>query len=346
MKLPESSLLQTNTVQSIFKKEGIQMEAMKYFPRPQFSVGMGKNRSNARSLIFSEPENPDLYLPFVSIERSFLYHNLAITKDELTMVDLYQDKKILEGKNLKLEHEIYEKQQTLKYLQQAIQAATSDFQSASASQLAAGLAHEIRNPLTTIKGFIQLLQPELQAAGKQEFADVALDELNRANSLLTEFLSVLKPASSEKKKISVNKLTASMFKLFSSESILKDIEIDIELPEEELYVLADENAIKQVLINLLKNAIEAVEGNRRDKGTIKLVVNENDGFVHISVLDNGNGIDEYSLKKIFTPFYTTKTDGTGMGLVISKQIIENHGGEMTVTTQPFKTKFEFSLPAI
>lgn len=322
------------------------MEAMKYSPRSQFCAGMEKKRSYARSLILPGPDNPVLFPNFLSIESSFPYLNLAITKDELTMVDLYQEKAILESKNLKLEQEIFEKQQTLKNLQLAIQSATSDFQSASASHLAAGLAHEIRNPLTTIKGFIQLLQPELQAAGKQEFADVALDELNRANSLLTEFLSVLKPASSEKKKISVNQLAASMFKLFSSESILKDIKIDIELPDEELYVLADENAIKQVLINLLKNAIEAVEGNRGNKGSIKLVVYEDGGFVHVSVLDNGKGIDEYSLKKIFTPFYTTKTDGTGMGLVISRQIIENHGGEMTVTTQPFKTIFEFSLPAI
>jgi signal transduction histidine kinase len=336
MKLPESRLLQTNIVQSIFKKEGIQMEAMKYSSQSQFFAVIEREQSYARSLIFSGSQT----------ERSFLYPNLAITKDELTMVDLYQEKAILESKNLKLEQEIFEKQQTLKNLQLAIQTATSDFQPTSASHLAAGLAHEIRNPLTTIKGFIQLLQPELKAAGKQEFAEVALDELNRANSLLTEFLSVLKPASSEKKKISVNKLAASMFKLFSSESILKDIEIEIELPDEELYVLADENAIKQVLINLLKNAIEAVEGNRRYKGSIKMVVNDEGGFVLVSVLDNGNGLDEYALKKIFTPFYTTKTDGTGMGLVISKQIIENHGGEMTVTTQPFKTIFEFSLPAI
>ncbi|WP_158651544.1 ATP-binding protein [Mesobacillus jeotgali] len=322
------------------------MEAMKHSLHSQLSAGMEKKRSYARRLNLAGPDSPDLSPTFFSIKRPFLYHNLAITKDELTMVDLFKDRAILESKNLKLEQEIYEKRQTLKHLELAIESATGDFLSASASHLAAGLAHEIRNPLTTIKGFIQLLQPELQAAGKQEFADVALDELNRANSLLTEFLSVLKPSSSEKKKISVNKLAASMFRLFSSESILKDIELDIELPDEELYVLADEKAVKQVLINLLKNAIEAVEGNTRNKGSIKLAVNEDGGFIHVSVLDNGYGIDEYSLKKIFTPFYTTKTDGTGMGLVISKQIIENHGGEMTVTTQPFKTIFEFSLPAI
>ncbi|MEW8987012.1 MAG: ATP-binding protein, partial [Bacillus sp. (in: firmicutes)] len=235
----------------------------------------------------------------------------------------------------------------LMILQQAIQTARSEVQAASASQLAAGLAHEIRNPLTTIKGFIQLLQPEILAVGKKDFADVALDEINRANSLLTEFLSVLKPGNnSKKKKISMNKLTESIVKLFSSESILKDIEIISTLPKEEVYVFADENGIKQVLVNLLKNAMEAVEGNHAAKAEITMTVIKRKGFVTVSVIDNGSGIDEFTLEKIFTPFYTTKTAGTGIGLAISKEIIENHGGKMSVATEPNKTTFKFALPAI
>ncbi|WNF20949.1 ATP-binding protein [Mesobacillus jeotgali] len=253
----------------------------------------------------------------------------------------------LESESLKLEKEILEKQQTLMILQQAIQTARSEVQAASASQLAAGLAHEIRNPLTTIKGFIQLLQPEILAVGKKDFADVALDEINRANSLLTEFLSVLKPGNnSKKKKISMNKLTESIVKLFSSESILKDIEIISTLPKEEVYVFADENGIKQVLVNLLKNAMEAVEGNHAAKAEITMTVIKRKGFVTVSVIDNGSGIDEFTLEKIFTPFYTTKTAGTGIGLAISKEIIENHGGKMSVATEPNKTTFKFALPAI
>lgn len=245
--------------------------------------------------------------------------------------------------SLKLDQEIIEKQQTLTILLQEIQSATRDLQAASASHLAAGLAHEIRNPLTTIKGFIQLLKPELQSAAKQEFADVAIDEINRANSLLTEFLAVMKPGPSEKKKISINRLAASMVKLFSSESILKGIEINGRIPDDELYVIADENAIKQVLINLMKNAIEAVE--TETGAAITLDVGKVENFVTISVIDNGNGIDEESLMNLFTPFYTTKAEGTGMGLAISKQIIDSHGGQMIVTSQPSKTVFKFSLPA-
>lgn len=321
------------------------MKAIQYSTPSHFSSDMEEKRSYASGLFLMGrlKENLPFFPTILSIEKSIPNHTLTMTEDELTMIDLYRKKGELEGKHRKLEKEIVEKQQTLEVLQQAIQSATSEYQSVSASHLAAGLAHEIRNPLTTIKGFIQLLLPELQAAGKREFAYVALDEINRANSLLTEFLSVLKPASSEKKKLSINNLAANMIKLFSSESILKNIEISGKLPENELYVYAEENAIKQVLVNLLKNAVEAVEGNQ---GFIELAVYKDEGFVRVSVKDNGGGIDEYSLKKIFTPFYSTKADGTGMGLAISKQIIENHGGEMSVTTQPFKTVFKFSLPGI
>jgi signal transduction histidine kinase len=345
MKLPESRRPQTKPVQRIFLKEGIKMKAMKFTSYSHLGSAVEEKRpytSDCTTARLSK-EYPGLFRNF---KKTSPNHNLAITKDGLTLDDLYREKTVLENKKLKLEQDIAESQHTLKVLQQAIQTATRDFQAVSVSHLAAGLAHEIRNPLTTIKGFIQLLKPELQAAGQQEFAGVALDEINRANSLLTEFLSVLKPAPSEKKKLSINKLASSMFKLISSESILKDIEITSELPDDEFYVLANEYAIKQVLLNLLKNAIEAVEGNRSNKGIINLVVSGDGGFVHVSVIDNGSGIDEYSMKKIFTPFYSTKAEGTGMGLAISKQIIEDHGGEMSVTSQPCRTIFKFSLPAI
>ncbi|MGV2938986.1 nitrogen regulation protein NR(II) [Mesobacillus sp. LC4] len=279
-------------------------------------------------------------------DKTFLIHELQMKRAELTMDDLKHKQAELESKSMELEQEIVDKQQTLMHLHQAIQTATSKFQAASASHLAAGLAHEIRNPLTTIKGFIQLLKPELQADGKKEFADVALDEINRANTLLTEFLSVLKPSSPEKRKLSMNKLAESILKLFSSESILKDIQFKGTFPEDELYVWADENGIKQVLVNLLKNAFEAVEGNPDTRPEITLVVSKLEEYVSVSVIDNGSGIDEFSLNKIFTPFYTTKAEGTGIGLAISKQIIESHGGQMSVAIEHNKTLFKFALPAV
>jgi signal transduction histidine kinase len=246
----------------------------------------------------------------------------------------------------RLNQEILNKEETLNQLQKLIDSAAGNYQASSASQLAAGLAHEIRNPLTTIKGFIQLLQPDLQSTGKQELADVALDEINRANGLLSEFLSVLKPGFSGKRKLPFNSLVKSMLKLISSQALLKDIELRLSVPEKVLFVLAEENQIKQVLINLMKNALEAVEGNVKKRGVITVAVQEQSGYTEISVTDNGVGIDEFSMKKMFTPFYTTKETGTGIGLVICKQIIEDHGGSISVDSECGTTRFFFTLPVI
>lgn len=268
-----------------------------------------------------------------------------MVKDELTiMID--KKKAELESELRKLNQEIQEKQQILKSLKTALNDVSRDYQSDSSSALAAGFAHEIRNPLTTIKGFIQLLKPELLSAGKQELADVALEEINRANSLLTEFLSVLKPTPAVKKRVPINGLIKKMKDLYTSEAILKGIDLSIELPDEELFIMAEENSIKQVLLNLLKNAMEAVEGSGRNDGAVKMIAGKDADFATISVIDNGSGIDEWSLKKIFTPFYTTKAEGTGIGLAISKQLIENHRGEMNVYNESSRTIFKISLPAL
>ncbi|RSD26045.1 ATP-binding protein [Mesobacillus subterraneus] len=257
---------------------------------------------------------------------------------------LVKKKAELEREASLLDQEIIRKQEILVQMQNMLQTAGRELHGQSAVQLAAGLAHEIRNPLTTIKGFIQLLQPELESSVNQEFAAVALDEINRANNLLTEFISVLKPRYSEKTKLCFNQLVSNMVKLFLSEALLKNIEIKLQNNAKDLYVFGDEDALKQVIINLLKNAIEAVEVSPAGKGMVAVEVREEQGYVGACIVDNGTGIDEFSLVKIFTPFYTTKVNGTGIGLTISKQIIEEHGGEMEIHTEPGKTSFKFNLP--
>ncbi|HAQ07978.1 MAG TPA: two-component sensor histidine kinase, partial [Bacillus bacterium] len=224
--------------------------------------------------------------------------------------------------------------------------ATLNCTSSSASKLAAGLAHEIRNPLTTIKGFIQLLKPELQAIGKEEFTEVVLEEITRANDLLSEFLTVFKPAPPLKRNVSVNNLIHSMKKLFSSEATLKQIEFSSDVPVAEVNVFGVEKQLKQVLINLLKNAFEAVEENDRKKNrAVSLTLKSTNKDAEISINDNGCGIKEQVMNKMFTPFNTTKQKGTGIGLVICKQIIEEHGGSITVKSSPIGgTVFIIKLP--
>ncbi len=134
-------------------------------------------------------------------------------------------------------------------------------QLATMGQLAAGIAHEIRNPLTTVKGFIQLIKPYLSEIGKEEYAAIAIDEIDRANEIIYEFLNAAKPSQNKKQLISVNKLIKDIIILFESEAILKDLEMETIYHCEDAKLYIDIKQIKQVLVNIIKNAIEAIEEN-------------------------------------------------------------------------------------
>lgn len=252
----------------------------------------------------------------------------------------------LEQECLRLKEEIISRQETLSHLQSHLDTSGNHSKDTSTCQLAAGLAHEIRNPLTTIKGFIQLLMPDLNSAGRIELAQIAMEEIDRANGLLSEFLSVLKPDGSCKRKIPITSLTNSMIKLFSSEAMLKDVKLTVNVPEETLLVSAEENKIKQVLMNLLKNAFEAAEENREEKGQINVSIQEHNNFAELSVVDNGPGIKGIHLERIFHPYFTTKEKGTGIGLFVCKRIIEEHGGTIHAESNKGYTRFSFTLPII
>lgn len=272
--------------------------------------------------------------------------SLQFEQTQVHLSELSERKASLEDECARLDIEILSKQQMLQQLQGPFEAAINDYQASSASKIAAGLAHEIRNPLTTIKGFIQLLKPDLEAIGKEEFADVVLEEINRVNSLLSEFLSIFKPSSSGKSKLSLNTLSRTLGNLFASEAILKEVQLKIEVPDDEVFVWADEKQLKQVALNLLKNAFEAIEESDAIQGEITIVVNKIGHDAKFSIIDNGTGLNETDAAKIFTPFYTTKEKGTGIGLVICKQIIEEHGGKLKVESESDRTRFFFELPAI
>lgn len=291
--------------------------------------------ASKRSVAGSKPSIPFTYSGTLHFQQTHL--NLFTLKER---------KASLEQECDRLDKEILSKQQMLKQLNGKFEAVINDYQAASASKLAAGLAHEIRNPLTTIKGFIQLLKPELQTIGKSEFADVALEEINRANGLLSEFLSIFKPGSSGRTKLCLNTFSKAISNLFASEALLKQIELTVKVPDVEVFVWADEKQLKQVALNLLKNAFEAIEESDVDRGEIAITVNMFNGFAKFSVIDNGAGLAETETEKLFTPFYTTKENGTGIGLVICKQIIEEHGGRLKVRTKLGRTKFSFELPSI
>ena len=204
------------------------------------------------------------------------------------------------------------------------------------SKLAAGIAHEIRNPLTTVKGFLQLLKPSLNEIGKGQYADIALDEIDRANELIYEFLDATKPFERKKDQVSLNKVVQDIAILYEGETALQNVQLTSNTPEEDLIVYGDRKQLKQILLNIMKNAIEATGFTKEEYRQITLSLVEKEGFANICIKDNGCGMTEETLGKIFTPFYSTKQTGTGIGLSICKKIVEEHDGYMDIGSYPDK----------
>ncbi|WP_442600261.1 ATP-binding protein [Neobacillus sp. D3-1R] len=213
-------------------------------------------------------------------------------------------------------------------------------------KLAAGIVHEIRNPLTTVSGFLQLLKPYLKESDKERYADIAIDELKRANEIISEFLNASKPSEDKIVPLSINQLVKDIAFLYEGEALLHHIEISMDLTGINDYVLANPKKIKQVMINLVKNAIEAIiEGDKISSGTIQLITEMIENKVQISIHDNGCGMSKTLAKQLFHPFYTTKTNGTGIGLSMCKKWIEEHNGTILVESiEGTGTTFRIQLP--
>ncbi|SEM82023.1 sensor histidine kinase [Lihuaxuella thermophila] len=206
-------------------------------------------------------------------------------------------------------------------------------------QLAAGLAHEIRNPLTSIRGFVQISAAESEAVKKWE--SIILPEIDRINELLKQFLNLSETRPSRFIRFSLDQLMNDVLSLLQPKSFLMGHELVAHAPSDPVELEADPEQIKQVLINLIQNGLEALS----EKGKVEVRWKEFRGRVSIRVQDNGNGIKPEHMSRIFEPFFTTKGEGTGMGLSICHRIIMEHGGQIHVTSQPGRgTTFCIHLP--
>ena len=217
---------------------------------------------------------------------------------------------------------------------------------ATLGKMAASIAHEIRNPLTAIRGFIQLLDPHMREIGKQEYVRIILSEIDRANNIIFEFLNSSKPALPLKQKVQVDMLLRQSILLAESEAHMKGCELHYEIFDPEMTVSVDVRQIKQVLLNLIRNAMDAIEeaGDGR-KGRIDITARREGANVLITVRDNGKGMDRATMSRLFDPFFTTKEAGTGLGLSVSYRIITNHGGTIAVDSTPGEgTEFTIHLP--
>ncbi len=186
-------------------------------------------------------------------------------------------------------------------------------------ELAAGIAHEIRNPLTALKGFTKLI---LSGSHSESYLEIMRGELDRIETIVNELLVLSKPQAVQFERCKIVDVLRDVVMLLETQALLTHVDIELWMPEEPIEVLCVENQIKQVFINLLKNAIEAMPKG----GTIRITVERQGDDVVIRVRDEGVGIPEEKLAKLGEPFYTTKDKGTGLGLMVSFKIVEQHGG--------------------
>ncbi|MBH0162111.1 PAS domain S-box protein [Fictibacillus sp. 26RED30] len=190
-------------------------------------------------------------------------------------------------------------------------------------QLAASVAHEIRNPLTSLKGFIQFLQ-ESQEIDPSNYYSIMDKELNRIDQIMGQLLLLAKPQVRTYKKTCLKEIIEFVETLLQPEAIVQNIQINTRIPDVMPHIHAEENELKQVLINLLKNAIDSMD----DGGEITIQAQMMDSQIHVYVKDQGCGIPRNRIEKMCEPFYTTKEKGTGLGLMISSKIMKEHNGEL------------------
>jgi PAS domain S-box-containing protein len=212
-------------------------------------------------------------------------------------------------------------------------------------EMAAGIAHEIRNPLTSLKGFAQLLQDEKATKMINGYTEIMVSEIDRINTIVDEMLLLAKPKKLELKKQKLTTILNEVVFLLDTQAILHNIRIKTAYDDElkNAFIDCEENKLKQVFINILKNSIEAID----DGGIIDITLFPKGNNAILRFADNGCGIPKDKLEKIGKAFFTTKEKGTGLGLMICQTIIQEHGGQLTIDSEENKgTTIEISLPLI
>ncbi|WP_371320192.1 ATP-binding protein [Chengkuizengella axinellae] len=212
-------------------------------------------------------------------------------------------------------------------------------------QIAAGTAHEIRNPLTSIKGFLQVIKKSLKENEMNqefEFTNIMLTEIDRINGLVSEFLLLSKPRDFVFEQVDLTKVMQEIKPIIHNEAILHDVEVHYHPANDLPFILANKELIKQVCLNICKNGIEAMV----DGGTLSITekIDEKNKQVSIEIHDTGPGIPSFLVDKIFDPFFTTKQEGTGLGLSVCQRIIHDIGGTIRVSSKGFGTTFIISMP--
>jgi signal transduction histidine kinase len=209
-------------------------------------------------------------------------------------------------------------------------------------ELSAGMAHEIRNPLGSIKGAVEILKDDYSPdEAKYEFVQILLKETDRLNIIVQEFLGFARPKQPEFQPADVNETIESVLTLTAQEARRAGVRVEKKLDGSIGKRNLDAGLLKQAFLNIVLNAIQAMPKG----GALTVESGLRDGMVEVKIADTGTGIPEENRKKLFSPFFTTKKNGTGLGLAITYRIIENHRGRIDVASEPGRgTTFTVKIP--
>jgi PAS domain S-box-containing protein len=213
---------------------------------------------------------------------------------------------------------------------------------AALGRLVAGMAHEIRNPLNSIRGFSQYLKKRYtRDTSEGKAVDVIVREVDRLNRVITELLDFSRPHEPKMEKLDLNDVVKSTIVLVEREAAGQGITLVMEISKNSVPVVGDSDTLKQLLLNLILNGFQAMP----DGGILTIRTGISGGRSFLSVIDTGQGIEEQDHQKIFEPFFTTRETGTGLGLAIVHRIMQDHGGDIRLESTSGKgTVFTVRFP--
>ncbi|PFK46921.1 sporulation kinase [Bacillus cereus] len=210
------------------------------------------------------------------------------------------------------------------------------------SELAASVAHEVRNPLTVVRGFIQLLESTEDMKNK-DYMRLVLAELDRAEQIISDYLNLARPQIEKKEHICLSAQLIEMTTLMSSFAAMQGVYLQVEISEN-LYTIGDKTKLKQAIMNIVKNGIEAIQGN---KGYLKVTAIQKDHAIIVRVKDSGVGMTKEQLARLGQPYYSLKEKGTGLGLMVTFSILQAHNGTLEYKSESGKgTEAIITLPAV
>lgn len=258
---------------------------------------------------------------------------VVFSNGERKYIEFYSKKDIFPGVHLTLFRDITEKVQMEDKLRKWELLNV-------AGDLAAGIAHEIRNPMTSLKGFVQLLMENTK--NHSMYFNIILAELERIESIVNELLFLAKPQPVQYQYKNIINILNETLELLSAQALLENVQLIRQFSYRKVICYCEPNRLKQVFINIIKNAIEVMPNG--GKVTVHVDKTKED-WVCISISDEGTGIPEDKLEYIGRPFYTTKERGTGLGLMVSYKIVEEHGGKIDIESEVgVGTTFKIYLP--